>query len=335
MRVATALVLALLLAASGGAQNTSFSAQVVSGESREPLPYAIVIMPTLSREQFANDSGVFIVGNVPSGPLQLRIRRLGFQPLDTIIDITPTTGRIRIALRRVVTQLAAVTVRAHAPCKATDLGRPLEPALAEVVGQIKMNADQYDLLVRKYPVIYTMEITESSRMKSDGHVRVEVIYDQPQFASKVWKYKRGEMVSRVGRDYAFNVPTVMALSNDEFLQNHCFHYAGMTTDSLPLIRVDVVASEDLKEPDINGQIYVDPTNFQIRRTVFELSRRPRLARDLLDFEVTTEFKEVIPSISLINFARSVQTWSPTSKRRYDQSYEEHRLIEYTFLKDKP
>ena len=313
----------------------SFSAQVVARDTREALPYAIVILPTHAREQFANDSGVFHVANVPNGPLTLRVKRLGFQPLDTIIDVAATNGRITIALQRVATQLSTVTVRAHPPCTPAELGRPLEPALADVVAQIKLNAEQYELLVRQYPLEYTMEIEESQRMKKDGLVVVTLFYDQRQDASKLWKYRRGHVIERMRRDYAFNIPTVIALANDEFLQHHCFHYAGMTNDSVPLIRVDVVASELLKDPDINGQIYLDPKSFQIRRTVFELSRRPKAVRDLIDFEVTTEFKEVIPSISVFSFARSVQTWDPNARLRYDQSYEEHRLVDYRFLKGTP
>lgn len=300
------------------------------------MAYAIVALPSLSREQFANDSGVFLATNVPVGRLPIRVRRLGYQPLDTVIEVGPAAVRITLALERVATRLAGVVVRAHPPCIATGKDQiALVPELADVVAQLKINADQYRLLVDRYPLVYMMEVTESSRMKEDGHIRVETIYQRPVMAERLWKYKPGQVVVRAGRDHDFNVPTLVALANDDFLANHCFHYSGFTTDSVPLMRIEVVAADRLKEPDINGQIYVDTSSFQIRRTVFQLSKPPRLARNLIDFEVSTEFREILPSVSVISSVRAVQTMAPNAKLKYDQAYEEQRLVLYRFLKGSP
>jgi len=102
-----------------------------------------------------------------------------------------------------------------------------------------------------------------------------------------------------------------------------------------MIRIDVVAADRIKEPDVNGSIYLDPFTYQVRRTVLRLSRPIKQMKDVTDLEVTTNFREIMPSIPVIAEVYSVQALDPMSLSAFDTAYEEQHLIGFRFLKGKP
>jgi hypothetical protein len=58
-------------------------------------------------------------------------------------------------------------------------------------------------------------------------------------------------------------------------------------------------------------------------------------RDVTDLEVTTTFREIMPSIPVIAEVYSIQTLDPLSLSAFDTAYEEHHLVGFQFLKGKP
>jgi len=96
-----------------------------------------------------------------------------------------------------------------------------------------------------------------------------------------------------------------------------------------------VAAERIRDPDVNGTIYIDPKTYQVRRTVLRLSKISRNIRYLEDFEVTTDFREIMPSIPVIAAVSSVEKIDPDTKMAFDIAYESHKLAGFEFLKRKP
>ncbi len=80
------------------------------------------------------------------------------------------------------------------------------------------------------------------------------------------------------------------------------------------IRVDVVATDQIKNADVDGSIYLHPTTFQIRRTVLGLSKPVKQLPELAGLEVTTDFKGVLPSISIVAHVLGVETASRIEAR---------------------
>lgn len=321
------------------AQKNSVVGVVVARETGERLAYSIVGLPTIGRERFATDSGVFYFGELSSGTLPLRIRRLGYTPLDTFVTIgagQPDT--VRIALSRVAMQLSGITVRAHPPCMGP--GPPVvqkDSVLSVIFSQIRLNAEQYRFLAEQYPFYYVLEVIRSSRLKRDGQTRIDSHVRTRLDGKSDWKYKPGRVFSRRRGGYFFHIPTLVDLADRDFLAQHCFHFGGMErVDDGDLIRVDLVAAERIKDPDVNGTIYLDPRTFQVRRTVLRLSRIPRtISHVLQDFEVTTEFREIMPSIPIITHVHSVETISPNNKIAFDAAYETQKFAGFEFLRRRP
>jgi hypothetical protein len=312
---------------------------VIARGSGEPLAHSIVALPALGRERFATDSGVFSFAELPSGPMALRVRRLGYVMQDTIVTIgAQSSDTIRIELTRVALQLGGITVSAPPPCvNPGPVSARADATLSVILNQVRLNAEQYRMLTEQYPFDYTMDIIRSSRLKTDGQTRIDSRRSFRYQAAKAnWKYRPGRVVTRRGVDYMLHIPTLVDFADKDFLAHHCFHFAGNArVEDEDLIRVDVVASERIRDPDVNGTIYLDARTFQVRRTVFRLSRVTKQIRPTTDFEITTDFREILPSIPLISTVQSVERLDPDTEIAFDVAWETQKLAGFEFLKGKP
>ena len=66
------LAAAILVSAETASAQGSLSGIVVARGSEERLAYAVIALPSLGREQFANDSGAFYFGELQPGVIPLR-----------------------------------------------------------------------------------------------------------------------------------------------------------------------------------------------------------------------------------------------------------------------
>jgi hypothetical protein len=180
-----------------------------------------------------------------------------------------------------------------------------------------------------------LQIRTSTRRRKDGAIREDGTTYQRVDAKGNWRYRPGQVVTRKGRDHFFQIPTIADFADKTFIDNHCFHYMGMQ----PLgddrfLRIDLVAAAAINEADVDGEIWLDPDTYQIQRTVLRLTRPPLRLSDLADLEVTTDFTEILPSISIVSAIESVQIFGPSNKD-HDAAFEKQLLMAYQFLKGKP
>lgn len=338
MRAVRVFLLLGLTGGALGAQGSTLTGTIVARETGERLPYAIVGLEGLDRALFANDSGGFFFANLPSSTVRLRVRRLGFQPLDTTIALSrDSSTSVHIALSRVAVRLHEVNVTAFPPCRKPGAPSRKDTLLTSIFTQLRMNAEQYALLTTQYPLRYLLEVEQSTRLKSDGSVRMDTTKTEWIDANPRWRYKPGKLVVRQGMGYFVHLPTLLDFADKSFVANHCFHYGGVAQiDDEPAIRLDAVAASYLKSYDVSGSIYLDPLTFQIRRTVLQLTMPMGAFGLVQDFEMTTEFREILPSISVIYRLNATQRFNARAKSlEYDEAYEFQQLRGYQFLKAKP
>ena len=135
-----------------------------------------------------------------------------------------------------------------------------------------------------------------------------------------------------------NIPTLVTFADPTFIGNHCFYNGGLETIAgVELLRVDFNAAARIKEPDVNGSMYLDPNTFQIRRSILRLSRMPPGLRGLVGTEAVTYFGEVLATIPIIVGIESVNRFSANSvlPETPTSAHEEQRLIAVRFLQGKP
>ena len=315
---------------------------VTTKEGSVPLAYSVVSAPGLSRERFSNAEGVFTLPELPAGPLQLRVRHLGYSPLDlSIVVRAGHADTIRVSLTHIAVRLTTMQVRGYPECKEPGVPKAAsDSTFATVFDQLRQNAEQYRLLTDTYPFNYAVERT-FTRVLANGDMRNDGI-DTLIISSNRWTYKPGAVVTRTGRSRTsslmMNIPTLVNFADRAFLENHCFYNGGLeTVDGAELLRVDFVAAARIKDPDVDGSMYLDPASFQIRRSVLRLSKIPSGISGLAETEAVTLFGELLPSIPVIADISSVNRFQTIGNRPLSEASanERQRLIRVEFLKGMP
>ena len=341
------LALAALLGAGAlHAQRTPVGALAgrIVDENGHPLSYGIVALVESGRERFTDDSGFFRFPDLPAGPTVVRVRRLGFAPAQLTVPIrAEVTDTIRVALRHVVITLAAVDIREYPPCHNPGPPDPAKDStLAVVFEQLRMNSRQFQTLREKHPFATEMQLTivrerrNGSRQEMRGEIRETSREHRPYEPGRVVMPARAKM--RRFAPYEFNVPELGDFAREEFVRAHCFHRGPMVEGDSPLIRIDVRAAERLRYPDVEGSILLDAATFQIRRTALRMSRVPSGPEfdTMKSQDVVTEFREVLPSIPVIDRVYSVQRFDPRSYGvTYVAVHETQRLVKFEFLGSRP
>jgi CarboxypepD_reg-like domain len=317
---------------------------VVMKENGLPLPYSTVSVPALSKQRFTNDSGTFTFSDLPVGPNTLRVRHLGYSPVDITVDVRPGgTETVRVVLTHIVVQLSPVQVRADAECVEPGVPTALgDSAFLMVFDQLRLNADQYRLLTDHYP-FRTLTERRLAHTLVNGDLRIDSI-DTLVIDSRLrWTYRPGDVLTRSGQTrynsgtLMLNIPTIAQFADQPFLDNHCFYNGGTETiDGVELLRVDFVAAARINTPDVSGSMYLDPKTFQIRRSVLRLSRIPREVAGLLGTEAVTVFQEALPSVPVIAGITSVNRLE-NNRRGSSTAFmnEQQTLLKVEFMNGRP
>jgi hypothetical protein len=324
----------------------TISGEVSAKELSAPLPYSVVSIPAEGREQFTNDRGAFTLSGVRAGMAHLRIRHLGYAPFDVDVQVHPgEVASVHVQLTHIAVRLDAVQVRAYPECTnpgPPKIGSTADSAFATVFDQLRQNAEQLKLLTKSYPFIYAIERVQSNVYEND-RVRVQRVDTVGLRSENDWKYKPGTVLSRTGtRLFGYvttlKIPTLVHFADEGFLANHCFYNGGVeTVDGNELFRIDFVAASRIKDPDVDGAMYLDPTTFQIRRAFLHLSKVPKGLDGVLGTEATTLFAELLPSVPLLSAVSSVTFVERDAKRPnpLKTTNEDQRLIGVEFTKGRP
>lgn len=318
-RAASALpfLMALLAGAELGGQERSAAAGAtvpldvrVLTEEGMGLGYSVVTIPGQQLERFADASGRAVFTVAP-GRITLRIRRLGFTPRDTTFDAREAMV-VRIAMARVSFKLTEVTVVAWPPCRRPGLPRRRDdPELVGIIDQLRQNAESYRLLTRRYPFSYEAE-REMGEQVPGGELDIQSLDTIVVRGDVHERYEPGRLVryEREGRSrrspgqWIMRIPSLADLADDRFIDNHCFHVAGLEAKGEGrLLRIDIVASERLRAPDVNVTVWLDPEGYQLRHARFMLVKAETFPH-LLSLITDVDYAEVVPFVPVISELRT-------------------------------
>jgi hypothetical protein len=320
-----ALVVGLLLAAPPaegqvvvvGRQPTGgMTGTVIDARTGSPLSYALLRLPALGVERFADEAGAFDLGGIPSAPHQVAITQPGYVPRDTVIWVDTTHSvqpPFRLEPVRIDVAMIPVTEspRCFAPQEADDEARP---GFAELVEQMMHNAERYRVLSSSYSFAATYERVWSDHAANGSTSVVDT--DSSTFRSiDAPRYRAGEVARLAPRaareqDWAIRIPTIMDVASPEFRRFHCFSFGGYDEFAgETLARIDFTVAEWVSTPDVNGAVYVDPLNFQVRGMRASLTRIP--IRGIDSLTVTTLYREMAPSLLVPTQISSATYYRPS------------------------
>ena len=305
----------------------------------QPLPYSTVVIDEIGRERFTDQAGAFTYFAIPAGKYKIRIRQLGYTPLDsTIVINSATTDRVFL-LTKIPSTLASVEVTAP-PRRCIvpeENGFVDDPELATFLAEARKNAQRERLLRRTYPFEYRLAQEHDTYDTRDSTHKI--VYDTTTFRSDDdWKYRQGKVVtgdvSKVFGDVrVMRLPTMMDLADTRFLIAHCFKYAGLSDqDSIPTQRIDFAPLPEIIAPDVEGSIFIDSATYLIRRAEFRLTRGGSVKPAILGMKVTTIYREVLPNVALFDQIKSVQPLPPSASEQHPTEFRETQaLLSFKFL----
>jgi hypothetical protein len=302
--VAAAIILGSVRAAGAQGAAALLLGDVVSREAGNPLGHSTVTLLGVQRQTFSSESGAFAFASVEPGTYRIRAVHIGYTPAEVTVEVTAgvAPSRVRIELSKISLQLATVRIVAGSEC--TRPGRPnpeIDPEFAAIVAQLRLNAEQYQLLSDSFPFRYNVEQRFQSMRADSSHLdpRIETVAFRSDLRG--WEYKMGDVVARTrdGRTM-MHLPTLRDFAGYDFLNNHCFRYAGLdsTRDGI-LIHIEFKADVQIRSPDVDGSVYLDAKTYQIRRADLQLTKIPPGLPQVTAVRVTTIFGEISPSIVVI------------------------------------
>ena len=308
------------VASAAWAQSGTLRGSVVARASGIPLAYSAVEVVGANLERFTTDSGTFILANLPAGDVRLRVRHVGYAPVDTVVTIPAGEMRVvRVELERAAVLLPTVHVTG-ALCTSPGQSAASDTALAVAFQQLKLNAEQFRLMSQRYPfasvfvqrfgrlIETTLGANPATKPGTPDTLDLTTDVDTTVIRSDGgWKYQPGVVValddSRQANGqsaYGVHIPTLGVFADSTFLDNHCFENAGVVTvDEQRLLRIDFRAAARIPTADLDGAMYLDTARFVIRRSRIWLSRPSPQAASYDSVGVETFFDELLPGIPVI------------------------------------
>jgi hypothetical protein len=309
---------------------------VTSREDGQGLPYGTIAIKPLGVTRFTDEAGRLTFRRVPPGTYTLEAREIGFAPADTVVVLSAGQQQtVTIALSRVAVRLARVMVQRQRSNACTGTGLPEYSADAdvnEIFHQLKANIDRVRLLTEQYPLAYALERVRLTR--KPGVVDKVIRHDTTVFDDRKPGYAPGKVlyydVDHGEKVRMARLITFADLGDSLFLANHCFVFGGAPlVDRTRMIQIDFRPANRLKEPDVEGSIYLDANRFVVLRADVHLSH-PEWADPPMDqFGVVTTFKEVAPLITLI---ATVDSDQPAGNER---TIEHDHLLKFTYIQRLP
>jgi len=327
-------------AGSQGASGTFTLSGLIRAEATgAPLGYSTISIDPLGRERFTDQGGTFRYFAVPTGKYRIRVRQLGYIPVDTTMKLSGANPDHVFFLVKVASTLADVQVTAPVRLCIVpeENGFVGDNDLTTVLGEARKNAERERLLRRTYPFEYKLAQSHDTYDLQDSTHRIR--YDTTTFRSDDdWRYRKGRVVSAdhskiFGDVRVMRLPTLTDLADVRFLTAHCFKYAGISDeDSIPTHRIDFAPTPDIKAPDVEGSIFIDSATYLIRRAEFRLTGGGSIKPAVLGMKVTTTYREILPNVALFDEIESVQPLPRDTPGEHRTEFrQKQQLLSYRFL----
>ncbi|MEO7501032.1 MAG: carboxypeptidase regulatory-like domain-containing protein [Gemmatimonadaceae bacterium] len=313
------------------------SGTVVGSVGQQPLPYSTVSLEGVTQKRLTSPEGRFSFRVDSAGSYRLRIRQLGFAPLDTVVAFDGTSLQLTLVLRPVAFRLSDVRTVSGTPCSQRD---DRDAFASGILEEVKKNAERELVLRNQYPFRYLLARGHATRRVNEG--RYLTFRDTVAHTSGTTdRYQVGKIVrdrgpgNPSGRE--MRVPQLVDLADSVFLNSHCFSYGGTKRlGKRSVFQLDFTPARTLMTPDVEGSISIDTVGYTVQEAVFRLTNPEFVYPPILGLEVRTTYREIVPGLWLFDLISSTQPLPMT--RVYDSqqfAVEMQKLIRLDFLRDAP
>jgi hypothetical protein len=266
----------ILTIAVGSSEPGVLVVRVIENTNLAPLRNAEVIDLDSRIGRFTDDSGVVRVPWPAARRLHLRIRQLGFKPVERIVDQSSDSSSgdsLRIVLERVAFALPQVVTREARRCESSDsVGGPRAvPALE----QLRLAAERYESFRRSRPFRVEVE-RRTITLNEDGKPR-SVRQNKERVESNDWgdPYVPGEILHHEPAGFSVSLLFLAALADSSFWTHHCFSVRGISSFAdQRVVEMDFSLAAGSRGPDWEGTALIDSSTSMLRRLQFRLTGLP-------------------------------------------------------------
>jgi hypothetical protein len=250
--------------------------RVLEDGSAKPLPNAEVIDLGSGLGRFTNSDGVARLPWPPSAPLRLRVRQLGFKPVDRVIDEhrdSFSTDTVTVLLERVVFALPPIVSRETQRCDATDSAATFRafPALE----QLRLGAERYERFRNVHPFRVEVE-RRTVTLNGDGKPK-SVRRNTGEADALEWgdPYLPGQLIRREPLGFSVAILFLATLADSSFWANHCFTVRGISAfENRRVVEMEFAPAIGAPQPEWQGTALIDSATSTLTRLQFQLSGLP-------------------------------------------------------------
>jgi hypothetical protein len=252
-------------------QPSTITVTVIDALGRYPLGNADVIDLASGQHRITDEQGQVRLPWPNSAQLRVRVREVGYQPLERILQrATASPDSATFAMSKVAYVIAPVMATSH--CATTGDSASLALSVA-VLDQLKQGAEKYIEFRRLYPFEATVE--RRSALIPESGIAKRIIVDREKFRSENLdpKYRPGNVV-QYKWDGSFLAPILFlsTLGDSVFWQNHCFIARGIESyQGTRAIRLEFSPSPNVRGPDWSGSAVLDSATSYLLRLEFHLA----------------------------------------------------------------
>ncbi len=289
-------------------QTANLVVTVIDSLGRYPLANADVIDLSTGRHRFTDEHGQARLTWPSDGQLRLRIRQVGYQPLQRTFQANASGAAITIAMSRVAYVISPVRATSH--CATTADSASLSLSVA-VLDQLKQGAEKYEQFRNAYPFEATIE-RRTAAVPPIGNV-TRVIVKKEKFRSERWEepYRPGDVIRYSHGDFTVPILFLSTLADSLFWEHHCFVARGVESyGGLRAVRLEFSPNSQVDGPDYEGAALLDSATSQLLRVDFHLAKlrrrdAPKRMEGYITFMTPTPFVMVPDSTMAIWWVRDV------------------------------
>lgn len=251
-------------------QPSTVTVTVIDAVGRYPLGNADVIDLASGEHRITDERGQVRLPWPNSGQLRLRVREVGYQPLERALRrATGSQDSTTFAMSKVAYVMAPVTATSH--CETSDDTASLALSVA-VLDQLRQGAEKYIEFRRLYP--FEASVERRSALIPESGIAKRIIVEREKFRSENLdpKYRPGNVV-QYKWDGSFLAPILFlsTLGDSVFWQNHCFVARGIESyQGTRAIRMEFSPSPNVRGPDWSGSAVLDSATSYLLRLEFHL-----------------------------------------------------------------
>jgi hypothetical protein len=243
---------------------------VVDSMSRRPLPNADIADLVSGQHRITDENGRASLTWPSDGKMRLRVRQVGYQPRQSVLERKATGGVITVAMNKVAYLLS--DVRSTGRCATTQVDSSLLDLSVVALDQLKQAAEKYDEFRRTYPFEVTLE-RRTAAIPERGDVK-RILVSKEKFRSENLesKYRPGDIIERSYRDFAAPILLLSNLADSVFWEHHCFLARGFQWyQGDRVVRLEFSPTADIKGPDYKGSALLDSATSMLLRIDFQLA----------------------------------------------------------------